>query len=87
MCLGCQTLVTFLGNAQLDTLALGQGNVGLVTLANDEHIGQSGGKDVSLGILDVDNVEGAGMSFAVDNGTDTTQISTSGDHAQIAYKK
>lgn len=39
---------------------------------------------MALAVLDVDNVEGSRVSFTVDNGTDTTQISTSGDHAQVA---
>ena len=39
---------------------------------------------MALRVLDMNNVKGAGMSFAVDKGTNTTQISTSGDHAEIA---
>ena len=34
--------------------------------------------------LDVDNVEGSGVTFAVDDGSDATGVATSGDHAEIA---
>ncbi|KNC30899.1 hypothetical protein FF38_09299 [Lucilia cuprina] len=86
MSFGSQTLVTFFSNAQFNTLALRQTNVRLVALANDEDIGQTGSEYMTLSILNMHNIEGAGMSFTVDNGTDTTQISTSSDHAQVAWK-
>lgn len=86
MGLGGQTLVALLRDAQLDTLALWQRDVGLVALANDEHVGQTSGKDVSLRILNVHNIEGTRMTLTVDNGANTSQIPTSGDHAEVAYK-
>ncbi len=84
MGLGGQTLVALLRNAQLDTLALRQGDVGLVALANDEHVGQTGGEHMTLRVLNVHNVEGTGMTLTVDNGADTSQIPASGDHAEVA---
>ena len=85
MSFGSQTLVTFFSNAQFNTLALRQTNVRLIAFANDENIGQTGSENMTLSVLNVHNVEGAGMSFTVDNGTDTTQISTTSDHAQVAW--
>jgi len=82
--LGGQTLVALLRDAQLDALALGQGDVGLVALANDEHVGQTGGEHMALGVLNVHNVEGSWVTLAVDNGADTSQIPASGDHAEVA---
>src|SRR5512142_1791339 len=79
-----QTLVTFFNKDQLNSLALRQTNVRLVARANDEDIGQTGSEYMTLSIRNMHNIEGAGMSFTVDNGTDTTQISTSSDHAQVA---
>ena len=34
--------------------------------------------------LDVDDVEGSGMPLAVDDGSDSTGVATSGDHAKVA---
>lgn len=42
-----------------------------------------GGEYVTVGILDMDYVEGTGMSFPVDDGTDTTQVTASSNHAQV----
>lgn len=41
-------------------------------------------ESVSLGILDVHNIERSGVTFSVNNGTDTTQVTTSSDHAQVS---
>lgn len=40
-------------------------------------------KYVTVSILNVHNVEGSGMTFSVYHRTDTTQIPTSGNHAQV----
>ena len=37
---GVETLVSLLGDGQLHTVALGQGDVGLGALANHENVGQ-----------------------------------------------
>lgn len=81
---GGQTLVTFLSDAQFDTFALRQRDVGLDGFADDEHVRQTGGEDMALAILNVNDVEGARVPFTVDNGAHTTQISTAGDHTQVA---
>ena len=41
---------------------------------------------MALGVLDVDNVERAGMSLPVNHGTHSPQVTASGDHAQVACK-
>lgn len=84
--LGGQSLVALLSNAQLHTLALGQRDVGLGALADDEHVRQAGGEHVSLAVLDVHNVEGSRVPLAVHDGSDTSQIPSSGDHGQVACK-
>jgi hypothetical protein len=81
------SLVTLLGDAQFDTLALGKRDVCLRGLSDDENVGQTGGKHVTVGILNVDNLERSRMLLAVDDSSDTTQISTSGDHDQVACKQ
>lgn len=84
MSLGGQPLVALLGDRQLDALVLWQRDVALGSLADDEHVRQTGGEHMAETVLNVDNVEGAGMPFAVDDGADTPQIASSGDHGQVA---
>ena len=43
-----------------------------------------GGKSVLVHILDVDDVEGSGMSLPVHDGSDTTGVAASSDHAKIS---
>lgn len=71
--------VTLLSNGELDTLALGQGDPGLV-LANDENVGLTGGERVVNSILEVDNVETTIVTFAVGDDTNTTHVTTAGNH-------
>jgi hypothetical protein len=71
--------VTLLGNGKLDTLALGEGDPGLV-LTNDENVGFTGSEGVVNGILDVDNVETTVVALTVGDDTDTTHVTTTGDH-------
>lgn len=71
--------VTLLGNGKLDTLALGEGDPGLV-LANDENVGFTGSEGVVNGILDVDDVETTIVALTVGDDTDTTHVATTGNH-------
>ena len=75
-----QALVSLVG----DPSTPGQGDVRLRALADDEDVGQTGGEGVAVGVLDVDDVEGSGMPLAVDDGSDSTGVATSGDHAKVA---
>jgi len=79
-----ESLVSLLSNGELDTLGLGKGDVRLVALANDEDISNPGGEGVTVGVLDVDNVEGSGMSLTGHDGSHPTGVTSSGDHAQVA---
>lgn len=54
--------------------------MGVFFLSNDENVGLSGGKGLSSGISDMDNVEGTRVSFSVNNNTDSTQVTTSSAH-------
>ena len=51
---------------------------------NDEDISNPGGEGVTVGVLDVDDVEGSGMSLARHDGSHPTGVTSSGDHAQVA---
>ena len=75
--------VTLLGDAELDALALGEGDPGLV-LADDEDVALAGGEGVVEGVLDVDDVEASVVALAVGDGTDTTHVATAGDHGDGA---
>jgi len=79
-----KSLVSLLGDGELDTLSLGKGDVRLVALADDEDISNPGSEDVAISVLDVDNVEGAGMSLTGHDGSHPTGVTSSGDHAQVA---
>lgn len=73
------TAVTLLSDGELDTLALGQGDPGLL-LADDENVGLAGGEGVVNGILEVDNGEATIVTLTVGNDTDTTHVATAGNH-------
>jgi len=79
-----KSLVSLLSDGELDTLSLGKGDVRLVALADDEDISNPGSEDVAVGVLDVDNVEGAGMSLTGHDGSHPTGVTSSSDHAQVA---
>lgn len=73
--------VTLLSNGELDTLALGEGNQGLLgAVTDDEHVLETSGKDVAKTVLDVDNVEGSGVAITVNEGTNTACVTTTSDH-------
>ena len=71
--------VTLLSNGELDTLALGQGDPGLL-LANDENVALTGSEAVVNGVLDVDNVEATIVTLTVGDDTNTTHVTTTSDH-------
>lgn len=75
--------VTLLSNGKLDTLALGQGDPGLLG-ANDEHVGLPGSEGVVNGVLDVDDVETTIVALTVGDDTDTTHVTTTSDHGDVA---
>ena len=79
-----EPLVPLFGDGELDTSALGKGDVGLGALADDEDVAETGGEDVTVGILDLHDVEGARMSLRVQDRAHTPSVSASGHHAKIA---
>jgi hypothetical protein len=71
--------VTLLRDGELDTLALGQGNPGLL-LTDDENVGLAGSEGVVNGILDVDDGETTLVNLAVGDNTDATHVTTTDGH-------
>jgi len=79
-----ESLVSLLSDGELDSLGLGEGDVRLVALADDEDVSNPGGEGVTVGVLDVDDVEGSGMSLTGHDGSHPAGVTSSGDHAQVA---
>lgn len=75
--------VTLLGNGELDTLALGQGDPGLLS-ADDEDVALPGGEGVVNGVLEVNDGETTVMALTVGNDADTTHVAASSDHGNGA---
>lgn len=71
--------VALLGDGQLDTLALGEGNPGLLA-ANDEDVALTGGESVVNGILEMDDVEATIVTLTVGDDTNTAHVTTTSDH-------
>ena len=82
--LSSKSLVPLLSDGELHSLALGEGDVGLVTLANDEHVVDPGGEGVAIGVLHVDDVEGSWVSLSGHDGSHSTSVPSSSHHAQVA---
>lgn len=53
-------------------------------LANDEDVRQTSDELVLESVLDVDNIETTRVVLSVDNHTDTSQVSATGDHNKVA---
>lgn len=75
---------TLFEDSKLDTLALGEGYPGSVLLTNDENIVQSSSELVASRITNVNDIEGTGVFFNVNNGSNTTSIASTSDHAQVS---
>merc|ERR1719232_1179000 len=82
--LSAKSLVSLLGDGELDSLALGKGDVGLVALADDEHVVDPGGEGVTVGVLHVHDVEGSRVSLSGHDGSNSSGVPASSDHAEVA---
>ena len=71
--------VALLSDGELDTLALGQGDPGLLA-ANDKDVGLASGEGVVNGILKVDDGEATVVALTVSDDTNTTHVAAAGDH-------
>ena len=74
-------LVALLSDGELDTLALGQRDPGLLA-TNDEDVALTGSEGVVKGVLEVDDAETTIMALTVGDNTDTTHVTTTGDHGE-----
>lgn len=74
------TLVTLLGDGELDTTATGHGNHGLAVGADDEDVRETGGEVTAEDIANVDNVEAAEVTLPAGEDTGTALVTTASDH-------
>ena len=79
-----EALVPLLCDGELDSSALGQGDVRLAALADDEDVAEAGGEGVAVDVLDVDDVEGPGVALAVHDGAHPPGVPPAGHHAHVA---
>jgi len=81
---GFESRGSFFKRGQTDTLFLGEGDQRVLTLTNNENVGNSGSEGVSSGISNVDDIETTDVSISVDNNTDSSDVVTGGDQSKIA---
>jgi len=72
--------VSLLGDGKLDTLALWQRDPWLLR-SDNENVSLTGSEWVVYGILDVDNVETSVVTLTVSDDTDTSHVTTTGNHS------
>jgi hypothetical protein len=77
------TTITFFSDGELDTLTLRKRDQRLVTLTNNEDVRDTSSKDTIESILDVDDFETTNVTFTVNNGTNTTNITTTSNHDSV----
>ena len=80
--LGFSLLLLF-NDGELDTVTLGEGDHGFSTFTNDEDVGETSSELVTSGITDMDNIEGTEVTITADNHTNTTDVVTLGDEAEV----
>lgn len=78
------TSVTLLGDGELDSLALGEGDLGLGALAENEDVADAGSEGAVKDVTDVDNVEAAEVALLVDNDTRTAHVAAASDHDNVS---
>jgi len=66
--------VSLLDEGKLETVALGQGDGWVLTVTDHENVSDTGGEGVSVGILDVSDVEGTWMLFDGLEDTNSTGV-------------
>lgn len=77
-------MLLLLQDADLDALPLGERDEGLRALANNENVGVTRSEGLTGGVLDVDDVVRTSVTLTVFHKTNTTDVATSSDHAEIA---
>lgn len=71
--------VALLDEAELDASGREEGDDGLLALSNDKHVAGAGGEVLAVCVLDVGNIEAAGVLLDVLEHADTTDVVTTND--------
>jgi len=75
--------IALLDNGQLDTLLSRKGDERLgLGFSEDEDVGGTGGKSVTDGVLEMDDIETSDVFFLVFDDTDATQVAPASDRGQ-----
>ena len=73
--------LSFFQRSELDSFSWEKRDDGFFAFSNNENVAYSGGEGVSVGILDVSNVETSWVLLHVLENTDSTDVvSTNGQH-------
>jgi hypothetical protein len=67
-----------LDEGKSDTVSLWNGNSVGLTITNDDNVTESSGEVVSLGVLDMDDIEGTWMLFDGGDNTNSTNVVSTG---------
>lgn len=84
---GCQSLISLFSNGEADTLSTGKRNPWFVAFANNKNVREAGGKAVAIGIFHMNHIKRTGVSLSVGDHTNSSQVGTSGHHAQVTSVK
>jgi hypothetical protein len=74
-----ESLFSFFDEGELDTLGGEETDDGFLSFSNDEDVADSCGEGVTLGVLDMGNIEGTWMLFDMLEDTDSTDVVTTVD--------
>lgn len=76
--------VTDLGDGELDTLALGQRDLGLGALTDNENVADTGSERSAGNVGELEDVEASSVAGAVGDGSTATHVATTGDHGNVS---
>jgi len=77
-------VLLLLDDAGLDAFPLGQRDQRLGALSDNKHVRTTRGESLAGSIFDVNDVMRAGMTLTILHETNTTDVTTRSDHAEIA---
>jgi len=75
--------ISFFGDGFSDTFVFWETDEGFVAFSEQEDVAGSSGENVSGGVFDVDNIKRTWVSFSGLDGTDSTDVLTADDLAQV----
>jgi len=80
-----ELLFTFFKDWQIETILLGEWDPWFLSLTKNEDVTLSGGENVSIGILKMDDIESTDMFFDIGDNTNTSDVVTGNDISNITH--